>query len=177
VPNVPDSVKMWQDFRTPYSTSVISGTRASTRPSRQRPARSGRWSANPEREEVGWQPQRRPECAPVEPAQFKLGAGAPPLRIDEGWLDIYHGVDGDDRYYCLGALLLDADDPARVLGRSRDPIMEPSAQYERDGFYGNVVFATGAVADGDRLTIYYGAADDRICGATMSIREILVTLT
>jgi predicted GH43/DUF377 family glycosyl hydrolase len=105
----------------------------------------------------------------------KVGAGAPPLRIDEGWLEIYHGVDGDDRY-CLGALLLDADDPARVVGRSREPIMEPLAHYERDGFYGNVVFATGAMADGDRLTIYYGAADDRVCGATMSIREILATL-
>jgi predicted GH43/DUF377 family glycosyl hydrolase len=105
----------------------------------------------------------------------KVGAGAPPLRIDEGWLEIYHGVDGDDRY-CRGALLLDAADPARVLGRSREPIMEPLASYERDGFYGNVVFATGAVVDGDRLTVYYGAADDSVCGATMSIREILTTM-
>jgi beta-1,2-mannobiose phosphorylase / 1,2-beta-oligomannan phosphorylase len=105
----------------------------------------------------------------------KVGAGAPPLRIPEGWLEIYHGVDGGNRY-CLGAVLLDAGDPATVLGRSRDPIMEPLADYERRGFFGNVVFGTGVVADGDQLTIYYGAADDRVCGATMSIREILASL-
>jgi beta-1,2-mannobiose phosphorylase / 1,2-beta-oligomannan phosphorylase len=105
----------------------------------------------------------------------KVGAGAPPLRIHEGWLEIYHGVGGDGRY-CLGAVLLDAGDPARVLGRSHDPIMEPLVDYELDGFYGGVVFATGVLADGDQLTIYYGAADERVCGATMSIREILASL-
>ncbi len=105
----------------------------------------------------------------------RVGAGPPPLRIPEGWLEIYHGADGDDRY-CLGAALLDADDPGRVLGRSRDPIMEPLAEYERQGFFGNVVFATGAFVDSDQLTLYYGAADEHVCGATMSIREILAGL-
>jgi predicted GH43/DUF377 family glycosyl hydrolase len=105
----------------------------------------------------------------------KVGAGAPPLRSPEGWLEIYHGVDRDDRY-CLGAVLLDPGDPARVLGRSKDPIMEPLADYERNGFFGNVVFATGAMRDGDKLTIYYGAADECVCGATMSIQEILAGL-
>ena len=105
----------------------------------------------------------------------KLGAGPPPLRIPEGWLEIYHGVD-QDQCYCLGAVLLDADDPARVLGRSPDPIMEPLADYEIHGFFGNVIFATGAFAEDDRLTIYYGAADTHVCGATMSIHEILAGL-
>jgi predicted GH43/DUF377 family glycosyl hydrolase len=102
----------------------------------------------------------------------KIGAGPPPLRIPEGWLEIYHGADEADRY-CLGAVLLDADNPARVLGRSRAPIMQPLAEYELGGFYGNVVFASGAVADGDRLNIYYGAADTIVCGATFSIQAIL----
>ena len=105
----------------------------------------------------------------------KLGAGPPPLRIPEGWLAIYHGVDQDQRY-CLGAVLLEADDPARVLGRSRDPVMEPLADYEIHGFFGNVIFATGAFAEDDRLTIYYGAADKHVCGATISIHEILAGL-
>ena len=105
----------------------------------------------------------------------KLGAGPPPLRIPEGWLEIYHGVDQDQRY-CLGAVLLDADEPARVLGRSPDPIMEPLADYEIHGFFGSVIFATGAFAEGDQLTIYYGAADKHVCGATMSIQEILASL-
>jgi predicted GH43/DUF377 family glycosyl hydrolase len=73
-------------------------------------------------------------------------------------------------------VLLDADDPARVLGRSPDPIMEPLADYEIHGFFGNVIFATGAFAEDDRLTIYYGAADTHVCGATMSIHEILAGL-
>jgi predicted GH43/DUF377 family glycosyl hydrolase len=105
----------------------------------------------------------------------KVGAGPPPLRIPEGWLEIYHGVDQDQRY-CLGAVLLDADEPDRVLGRSLDPIMEPLADYEIHGFFGKVIFATGAVAEDDRLTIYYGAADKHVCGATMSIQEILAGL-
>ena len=102
----------------------------------------------------------------------KIGAGPPPFRIPEGWLEIYHGADEADRY-CLGAVLLDADNPARVLGRSRAPIMQPLAEYELGGFYGNVVFASGAVVDGDRLNIYYGAADTIVCGATFSIQAIL----
>jgi beta-1,2-mannobiose phosphorylase / 1,2-beta-oligomannan phosphorylase len=105
----------------------------------------------------------------------KLGAGAPPVRIPDGWLEIYHGVSADG-VYRLGAALLAADDPARVLGRSRDPIMEPLAEYERTGFFGNVVFATGTIVDGDQLTLYYGASDQWVCGATLSIRDILAGL-
>ncbi len=105
----------------------------------------------------------------------KLGAGAPPLRIAEGWLEIYHGV-AEDGAYRLGAVLLDPADPARVLGRSRHPIMEPSAPYELEGFYGNVVFGTGALLDGDDITLYYGASDEFVCGATLSVRDILAGL-
>ena len=102
----------------------------------------------------------------------KIGAGPPPVRIAEGWLEIYHGADENDRY-CLGGVLLDGDDPSIVLARSHDPIMEPSADYEVSGFYANVVFASGQVVDADQLTIYYGAADSIVCGATFSIRAIV----
>ena len=102
----------------------------------------------------------------------RIGAGPPPVRIPEGWLAIYHAADDRDRY-CLGGLLLDADDPSRVVGRSRVPVMEPLEDYEIGGFYGNVIFATGVIATCDRMTLYYGAADSSVCGATLSIKSIL----
>lgn len=105
----------------------------------------------------------------------RVGAGAAPIRTKDGWLEIYHGADYNHRY-CLGALLLDLDDPAKVLARSKDPIMEPIAEYEQTGFFGNVVFTNGHLVDGDTINIYYGASDEVICGAKFSISEILDTL-
>ena len=105
----------------------------------------------------------------------RVGAGAAPIRTPEGWLEIYHGADHTNRY-CLGALLLDLQQPWKVLARSREPIMEPRADYERTGFFGNVVFTNGHVVDGDLVTLYYGASDSVICGARFSIREILASL-
>ena len=105
----------------------------------------------------------------------RVGAGAAPIRTSSGWLEIYHGADDSNRY-CLGALLLDLDEPWKVLARSRDPIMEPVADYERTGFFGNVVFTNGHLVEGDTLTIYYGASDSMICGARFSINEILASL-
>lgn len=105
----------------------------------------------------------------------RIGAGAPPIRTERGWLEIYHGADASNRY-CLGALLLDAEEPWKVLARSHEPIMEPIAAYEKVGFFGNVVFTNGHLVDGDELTVYYGASDSVICAARFSIRAILATL-
>jgi beta-1,2-mannobiose phosphorylase / 1,2-beta-oligomannan phosphorylase len=105
----------------------------------------------------------------------RVGAGAAPIRTSEGWLEIYHGADGKNRY-CLGALLLDLEAPWKVLARSREPIMEPLADYERTGFFGNVVFTNGHAVDGDTVTLYYGASDSVICAARLSIPTILQTL-
>lgn len=105
----------------------------------------------------------------------RVGAGAAPIKTAEGWLEIYHAADHDGRY-CLGALLLDAADPGKVLARSREPIMEPLAEYEQKGFYGNCVFTNGHIVDGDRLLLYYGASDTVICGAEASLARILATL-
>lgn len=102
----------------------------------------------------------------------RVGAGAAPIKTREGWLEVYHGADEKHRY-CLGALLLDLNDPGKVIGRSERPIMEPVAAYETTGFFGHVVFTNGHVVDGDTLTIYYGAADEFVCGARFSIQEIL----
>jgi len=105
----------------------------------------------------------------------RVGAGAAPIKTDEGWLEIYHGADFEHRY-CLGAVLLDLDDPSKVLVRSVEPLLEPVAEYEKTGFFGNVVFTNGHLVKGDDLTIYYGASDEVICGARFSIREILQKL-
>jgi predicted GH43/DUF377 family glycosyl hydrolase len=106
----------------------------------------------------------------------RVGAGGAPIRTSEGWLEIYHGADENHRY-CLGALLLDLDDPSIILARSEEPIVEPVAEYEKTGFFGNVVFTNGHLVRGDEITIYYGASDEVICAAKLSISEILSTLT
>lgn len=105
----------------------------------------------------------------------RVGAGAAPIRTSEGWLEIYHGATHDNRY-CLGAMLLDIEDPSQVIARSELPIMEPTADYEKTGFFGNVVFTNGHLVNGDNLTIYYGASDEVICMAEFSISEILSSL-
>lgn len=106
----------------------------------------------------------------------RVGAGAAPIKTDRGWLEIYHGADQAHRY-CLGAFLMDLNNPAKVLARSTAPIMVPTATYELTGFFGQVVFTNGHVVNGDELTIYYGAADEFVCGAKFSINEILTSLT
>jgi predicted GH43/DUF377 family glycosyl hydrolase len=105
----------------------------------------------------------------------RIGAGASPIRTPQGWLEIYHGATEENRY-CLGALLLDLEEPWRVLARSEKPIMEPLAVYEQEGFLGQVIFTNGHLVDGDRLTLYYGAADSVICAAYLYVSEILASL-
>ena len=105
----------------------------------------------------------------------RIGAGAAPIKTPEGWLAIYHGADNDHRY-CLGAVLLDLRDPSIVLARSDQPIMEPLMQYEKTGFFDNVIFTNGHYVDGGTIYLYYGAADKVICGASFSVDEVLSTL-
>jgi beta-1,2-mannobiose phosphorylase / 1,2-beta-oligomannan phosphorylase len=106
----------------------------------------------------------------------RVGAGAAPIKTDHGWLEIYHGANEENRY-CLGALLLDLNSPWKVIARSEDPIMEPLESYERNGFFGEVIFTNGHVLDGDSLTIYYGASDSVVCSARFSLETILDSLS
>ena len=105
----------------------------------------------------------------------RIGAGAVPLRTAKGWLEIYHGADKNNRY-CLGAVLLDGDDPSRVLARSKEPLLVPEAPYELKGLLGNVVFTCGAVEWKDELLVYYGAADSVTALAVTSVKEVLDSL-
>jgi predicted GH43/DUF377 family glycosyl hydrolase len=111
----------------------------------------------------------------------RIGAGPPPIRIPQGWLLIYHGSalpgrSGEVGVYSAGALLLDHDNPGRVIARSRTPLMTPAADFERDGFVSNVVFPTGIVADGDSLMVYYGAADTYCAVTGIPIGQVLEPL-
>lgn len=107
----------------------------------------------------------------------RVGAGAAPVKTDKGWLEIYHGAN-EANQYCLGAFLMDLQDPSKVIARTEGPIMVPSESYELTGFFGNVVFTNGHILqpDGDTITIYYGASDEVVCGARFSINEILARL-
>ena len=107
----------------------------------------------------------------------KIGGGAPPVLVSfrgkPAWLAVYHGVTSSPLTYSLGALVLDHEDPSRVLGRSREPILKPEAPFEVRGFFGNVVFTCGVTVDGDTMRIYYGAADGVTALAELSIEAIL----
>ncbi len=105
----------------------------------------------------------------------RIGCGAEPLKTEEGWLEIYHGSDGDSYY--LGAMLLDLEDPSRVIARSEEPLLAPREDYEKVGYYDNVVFCNGLVRrDDDLVWLYYGGADRYTCGCEMSISDVLDTL-
>jgi len=105
----------------------------------------------------------------------RIGGGAVPFATERGWLEIYHAATPDDRY-CLGGVLLDADYPEKVIAKSPYPILEPEAPYEVAGFKPNVVFSCGAIVRGDTVTIYYGASDEVMAAAEMSVSEILDSL-
>ncbi|MFO7976868.1 MAG: glycoside hydrolase family 130 protein [Candidatus Hydrogenedentota bacterium] len=97
----------------------------------------------------------------------RIGAGAPPIALSEGWLEVYHGNirparPGEVGAYCAGGLLMDRQNPAHVLKRSTEPLMVPEADFEKAGFVGDVVFPTGIVDTGDTFLVYYGAADTNL---------------
>lgn len=106
----------------------------------------------------------------------KVGGSTPPIRTKEGWLVLYHGVD-EDNVYRVGVMMLDLEDPQKVIARPKQFIMEPEAYYEKYGLYiPNVVFPTGNVVKDGILYIYYGCTDTAISLATVPLDD-LVTYT
>lgn len=104
----------------------------------------------------------------------KTGGSTPPLKTNKGWLVLYHGVDkGGTGLYRVGAVMLDLDDPARIIGRTKTPILEPEEWYEMEGFYSGCVFPTGNVIIDDTLYVYYGAADKYIGVATCNVNDLI----
>ena len=108
----------------------------------------------------------------------KIGAGAPPIKTDSGWLLIYQAVGNDDpSRYKIGAMLLDLADPTKVLARSDRPILTPSENYENEGYKYGVVYPCGAVVLDDDLLVYYGGADTVSCVARANLASFVSDLT
>jgi predicted GH43/DUF377 family glycosyl hydrolase len=105
----------------------------------------------------------------------RLGAGAPPIRTDEGWLLIYHGAKmvANAPVYRLGLALLDRQNHRRVIARSAEWVFGPEMPYERIGDAANVVYTCGALVRGEDVWMYYGAADCSICLATAKLADLL----
>ncbi len=112
-----------------------------------------------------------------------IEVGATPIKTKSGWLLIYSYIqnyfsssENLPRIFGIEALLLDLDDPSKIIGATKGPILVPSEVYELSGHVGDIVFPSGAVLEKDRLTIYYGASDTTICKAYMNIIDLISTI-
>ncbi len=113
--------------------------------------------------------------SPRYPWEFvQMGNCGSPIEIDEGWLVFTHGV-GTVRNYCMGACLLDKDDPSKLLARTPEPILRPSPT-ERDGYVPNVVYSCGALAVGRDILLPYGVADNFTAFATTTVDRLLAAM-
>jgi len=120
-------------------------------------------------------------------ANDKIGPGAPPVKTEKGWLTTFHVVDLDPsrgkngwesawkKRYCAGIMLLDLEDPSKVIGLCKDPLIAPETDYETvDGFRTNVIFPGGMILEDDgEVKIYYGAADTVECLATAHVDDLI----
>ncbi|HAA84862.1 MAG TPA: glycosidase [Kosmotogaceae bacterium] len=104
---------------------------------------------------------------------LKIGVGGPPVKTPHGWLVLYHGVEGTPKpTYRLGFILLDLEDPRKVIKRSEEPVLEPEEDWEIYGGVPNVVFSDAMVLHDDHYYIYYGAADNHIALATIEASKV-----
>ncbi len=108
--------------------------------------------------------------------EMKIGPGAPPIKTDKGWLNIYHGVfpTMDGSVYRLGVALHDLKDPSNIIGVGDNWILQPEEPYELTGYVHNVVFTCGAVPEEDgTVKIYWGGADSVMCAGTANISDLV----
>ncbi len=117
----------------------------------------------------------------------KLGAAGQPIRTDSGWLTLFHATHDDPetlyptwrnedwhRLYCAGVMMLDLEDPSKIIGMSRVPLMVPREPYETDGYRSATIFPTGTFLEPDgTVKIYYGACDTSICLATARLSDLV----
>ena len=103
----------------------------------------------------------------------KIGGGSSPVKTPKGWLVLYHAK-GENSIYSLKLLLLDLNDPTKIIGKVDSPVFWPEAPYEKNGFFPNVVFTNGMIeSENGEIWVYYGACDETICVAITSISELL----
>jgi predicted GH43/DUF377 family glycosyl hydrolase len=113
--------------------------------------------------------------SPVQPWEFfKIGNCGSPIETEAGWLVLSHGV-GAMRKYCLGAFLLDLNDPTHVIGRLREPLLSPN-ESEREGYVPNVVYTCGALLHGRELIIPYAMSDSATSFASVLLGELLAAM-
>lgn len=112
---------------------------------------------------------------PQDTKWTRIGAGTPPIKTPEGWLVIAHGMD-DRNAYSVFCVLLDLEEPWRVVSRADTPLLMPTEPYETDGFFGNVVFSNGIIEKDGKILIYYGAADETSCVAITDIDSLLASV-
>ena len=105
------------------------------------------------------------------------GTGAPPIKTSAGWLLFYHAMDDDWSKYKVGVMLLDLNNPTKVLFRAKEPVLEPSEEYENNGYKGGVVYVSGAIIKDGNILVYYGAADSYVGVAYAPLEEFLNALT
>jgi predicted GH43/DUF377 family glycosyl hydrolase len=103
---------------------------------------------------------------------MKIGGGAPPIKTADGWLIIYHGK-GDNSLYSLFCLLLDLNEPSKIVRRADIPLLTPTESFEKEGFFGNVVFTNGVVEKDGKVYVYYGASDEFVGLAITDIDSLL----
>ncbi len=106
---------------------------------------------------------------------LQVGNCGPPIETDRGWLVLTHGV-GPMRTYAIGALLLDLDEPSRVIAQLDGPLLEPDLD-EQDGYVPNVVYSCGGLVHDGRLWLPYGIDDSRVGVAWASLAELLDAMT
>ena len=112
-----------------------------------------------------------------------LEVGAPPLKTKYGWLLVYSHIqnyfknpDGSPRIFGIEAILFDINDPKKIVGRTKGPILVPEEAYELSGYVADIVFPTGALIEKDNLVIYYGAADTTNCMAHVNLKDLISTM-
>jgi predicted GH43/DUF377 family glycosyl hydrolase len=112
---------------------------------------------------------------PTRPWEFiQIGNCGSPLETDEGWIVLTHGV-GPMRQYCIGAILLDLENPAKVIARLEEPLLVPQ-ENEREGYVPNVVYTCGAIIRNGDLVIPYGMSDIRSGIAIVRVRELIKSM-
>jgi predicted GH43/DUF377 family glycosyl hydrolase len=109
--------------------------------------------------------------------------GATPIETKYGWLLVYSHIqnyfqspENLDRIFGIEAILLDLNDPTKIIGRTRGPILVPEESYELSGYLPNIVFPSGVLLNKDTLTIYYGAADTTVCCANVNLKDLIFTM-
>ena len=119
-------------------------------------------------EEGRWLKQRREHWD-----NRKVGICGPPFKTAKGWVLLYHGISKNDGMYRVGAVLLDLQQPSKIIGRTEKPLLEPETDYEKKGEVPNVVFPCGNVVIKDTVYLYYGGADKVVGVATLKIKDLL----